>query len=313
MSIVNDVRILPYTKAYQPHFERLNKYWIQKYFYLEDVDLAVLENPDQYIIDKGGHIIFVAVGEHIAGTVAFKKVDEETVEMIKLAVDEAYQGRRLGWALTEGILQAALDQGYKKMILYSNTKMVPAINMYQRIGFREVPAEPGKYERCTIKMEKTLEEENVHYLAASLLEKAISTSVPLLQQLTESAAAERPSADKWSPKEIIGHLIDSGINNNTRFVRAQQTPYLEMPAYEQAFWAKAQAWQFTGWQELINLWAGFNRHLALTIRAIPAEALQNVCKIGSNDPVTLHFLVTDYLEHLWHHLKQTKVITKDTI
>jgi N-acetylglutamate synthase-like GNAT family acetyltransferase len=307
------MKILEYAPAYLPDFERLNKHWIRKYFTLEPTDLDVLEHAEEYIIKSGGDIIFAAFNSHIAGTVALKKIDEETVEMTKMAVDEDFQGNGVGGELAVHIIQRAWDMGFKKVILYSNTVLVPAIKLYNRLGFREIPLETGRYHRSTIKMELIRGEENVHYAAADELKKIVEEIFPLLQQVPESAAAARPAAGKWSAKEIIGHLIDSGINNNTRFIRSQQISLLEIPGYDQDFWAKGQAWQHMGWQDLIKLWAGFNRHLSVTIRTIPALKLQHKCKISDREPVTLLFLVTDYVEHFKHHLQQLTVITKDTI
>lgn len=304
----NEVKLVDYIPAYQPHFERLNKSWIEKYFAMEPGDVDVLGKPDQHIIAKGGDIIFAMVGETIAGTVALKPIDTETAEMTKMAVDEAYQGHRIGWKLAEGILEIARKKGLKKVVLYSNTKLIVALNMYQKLGFREIPVEEGRYNRCSIKMEIVLGEENRLYAIADGLVNAINIAVPLLRQIPETVAAERVSRGKWSPKEIIGHLIDSAINNNVRFIRSQQISLLEIPGYAQDFWVKGQAWQFSSWQELIDLWSGMNKHLALTIRAIPAKALQHLIKINENEPVTLEYVVTDYLEHLKHHLTQVKII-----
>ena len=310
---MNDVTIIPYTPDYLPDFERLNKHWIRKYFTLEQTDLDVLENADEYLVQTGGTIIFAVVGTNIAGTVALKKVDEETVEMTKMAVDEAFQGNRIGWKLAEQIIRQAWEMGFQKVILYSNTVLVPALNMYQRLGFREIPLETGRYHRSNVKMELLRDEQNVHYAAADELLKIVAEIFPALQKVPESAAAARPAAGKWSAKEIIGHLIDSGINNNTRFIRSQQISLLEIPAYDQDFWVKGQAWQHNSWINLINLWSGFNQHLAITIRTIPAKKLLHQCKIDQRAPVTLLFLVTDYVEHLKHHLTQLKNIIEDTI
>lgn len=303
-----EVRIIEYTPALAPHFERINKHWISKYFTLEPVDLPVLEHPDEYIIAHGGEILFAAVGEEIVGAVALKVIDEETVEMTKMGVDDAYQGYKIGWKLAQAILARAWEKGYKKVVLYSNTKLAPALNMYQKLGFREIPVEEGRYLRSTVKMEINYNEQNIQYPFAEDLVNTVDEWLPILQAVSINVAANRPARGKWSPREIMGHLIDSAINNNVRFIRTQLVSLLEIPAYEQEFWVKGQAWQYHDWQELLSTWSNLNKHLALVIRAIPVKALQHQCKIGQNDPVTLLFLIEDYVLHLKHHLQQVKIL-----
>ncbi|MBW8683105.1 GNAT family N-acetyltransferase [Chitinophaga rhizophila] len=304
----HEVALVDYEPAYQPHFERLNKWWIERYFVLRPIDIDVLSNPDTHIIRNGGNIIFASLEGKMVGTVGLKRIDEVTAEMTKLAVDEAYHGRKIGWKLVEGILQLARSKGLGKVVLYSNTVLVPALAMYQKLGFREVQAEGNSHERSTIKMEIVLAEQNPHYDVAAQLLEVVNFAAPLLREIPESVAAERPSRYKWSSKEIIGHLIDSAINNNVRFIRSQQISLLEIPGYSQEFWVKGQAWQLSTWQELIDLWVGMNKHLALTIRTIPAAALNNLIRINEKEPVTLQYVVTDYLHHLKHHLSQVKII-----
>ena len=141
---------------------------------------------------------------------------------------------------------------------------------------------------------------------AKALEQVITVVAPQLQQFTPAQAAERPAPGKWSKKEIIGHLIDSALNNHQRFIRAQQGP-IEMPGYAQNFWVEAQGYQDANWETLIHVWETINRNLARVMQLIPADALQQTCRIGNNEPVTLEFLVTDYLEHFKHHLRQLQV------
>lgn len=138
------------------------------------------------------------------------------------------------------------------------------------------------------------------------LEQVIAVVIPQLQQFTPAEAAERPAPGKWSKKEIIGHLIDSALNNHQRFVRAQQGP-IELPGYAQNFWVEAQGYQDADWETLILVWATINGNLARIMQLIPAEALQQTCRIGNNEPVTLEYLVTDYLDHFKHHLRQLQV------
>lgn len=149
------VTILDYTSLYQPWFEKLNRHWIEKYFWMEPIDVAVLKDPESYIIEKGGAIIMASVDEEIAGTVALKFVEKGVYEFTKMAVDEKFQGQKIGLALAEAAIEKAKSFGAKKIILYSNTKLIPAISLYRRLGFVEVPVD-GPYKRSDIKMQLIL-------------------------------------------------------------------------------------------------------------------------------------------------------------
>jgi hypothetical protein len=121
--------------------------------------------------------------------------------------------------------------------------------------------------------------------------------------------------DKWSPKEIIGHLIDSASNNHQRFVRAQLGSELIFQGYEQAEWVKRQRYNEEPWDQLIQLWKHYNLHLAHLISVIPEQTLRqsrpqhNLDRIAfetvdKNQSATLEYFVRDYVAHLRHHLGQ---------
>jgi hypothetical protein len=136
------------------------------------------------------------------------------------------------------------------------------------------------------------------------LQQIIERSVDRLLALTEAdTQVRRPSAE-WSRKETLGHLIDSACNNHQRFMRAQLQDELVFPGYEQDSWNRAQPYQSEAWENLVALWASYNRHLAHVMAAIPESAGGNRCTIGDSEPVTLELLVTDYVRHLEHHLGQ---------
>ena len=124
----------------------------------------------------------------------------------------------------------------------------------------------------------------------------------------DEQAAVRPAPGKWSRKEIIGHLIDSASNNHQRFIRAQQGARLSFPPYDQNHWSASQHCNERAWADLVNLWHAYNAHLAHVIEQIPDAQLSVPCVIESNSPVTLEFLVTDYVVHLRHHLAQVGVV-----
>jgi DinB family protein len=135
-------------------------------------------------------------------------------------------------------------------------------------------------------------------------EELLNTVPRRLAGFAEDAVARKPAADRWSKKEILGHLIDSAANNHQRFVRAQGTARVELPTYEQEFWVATQAYATEPWPDLVNLWLLFNRHLLHVVKAMPAEALSNELVIGGRPAVTLEALIVDYLRHLDNHVAQ---------
>jgi GNAT superfamily N-acetyltransferase len=149
------IKILEYLPAHQPIFERLNRTWIEKYFWMEPIDLEVLGNPDEFILKKGGFIFMAEYQHEIVGTVALKFSAPGVYEFTKMAVDERFQGKQIGRHLALAAIQKAKACKAKKIILYSHTTLIPAISLYRKLNFIEVPVD-GPYKRSDIKMELVL-------------------------------------------------------------------------------------------------------------------------------------------------------------
>ena len=125
-----------------------------------------------------------------------------------------------------------------------------------------------------------------------------------LRSLPAAETARRPAAGKWCRREILGHLLDSALNNHQRFVRAQLADSLDIGGYAQDDWVRVQGYAETDWGALVTLWEGMNRRLAEVMARIPAASLPTPIRIGGKPAVTLEFVVADYLRHVEHHLGQ---------
>jgi hypothetical protein len=143
---------------------------------------------------------------------------------------------------------------------------------------------------------------------AADLARVVEDSARHLHTLDAEAVHRKPRPEQWSIQEIIGHLLDSAVNNHHRFIRAQDTDVFVFPRYEQDRWVDVQGYNTVPWTELVDLWRLYNLHLARVIQRIAPASLAVACRIGPYEPVTLGFLVQDYLDHLNHHLEQIKLM-----
>ncbi|HSS98882.1 MAG TPA: DinB family protein, partial [Terriglobales bacterium] len=96
----------------------------------------------------------------------------------------------------------------------------------------------------------------------------------------------KPAPHKWSPKEELGHLLDSAANNHQRIVRVQMEDKLALPGYQQEKWVKLHGYQEREWNELINLWTVLNQHLLAAAHSVPENAWLNTCTVGDSEPMT---------------------------
>ncbi|MDQ6815213.1 MAG: GNAT family N-acetyltransferase [Bacteroidota bacterium] len=147
------VQIIDFNKSLVKDFAALNKAWLQKYFVVEPIDEEIFASPEEYIIDRGGCIFFAKLGDKIAGTCALIKTGDGVFELSKMAVAEEFQGKKIGNKLVAFCLEKARDMKAAKLILYSNTQLKPAIHLYKKYGFKEVPLGAVEYKRADIKME----------------------------------------------------------------------------------------------------------------------------------------------------------------
>ncbi|MDJ0912411.1 MAG: DinB family protein [Desulfobacterales bacterium] len=137
---------------------------------------------------------------------------------------------------------------------------------------------------------------------AQEIRSVIEEALDALAEMQPEDVLLKKTPDEWSKQEILGHLIDSAANNHQRFVRAAGDGAADFPTYDQEEWVRVQQYQQSSWEALLALWAVYNRYLCDLIERLPDDVTSNYCNIGTQEPVTLEFVVNDYLRHLRHHL-----------
>jgi hypothetical protein len=145
--------------------------------------------------------------------------------------------------------------------------------------------------------------------------QTVDTAAQRLSLISEEKSKVPRGKGQWSPKEIVGHLIDSAANNHSRFVRAQFTSDLTVPEYDGDEWVAAQHYVEEPWEQLISLWKFYNLHMAHLMACAPEAARElprtkhNLDRtafktVPTDQPATLDYFMRDYVDHLRHHLKQ---------
>jgi DNA-binding MarR family transcriptional regulator len=152
------VHIVEYEPQYQRAFHDLNEEWIQHYFKMEPTDYKSLDDPEGYILSKGGYILIALYEGDPVGVCALIKMHDDTYdfELAKMAVAPRAQGKNIGYLLGLAVMEKARQVGAQKLYLESNTLLKSAINLYYKLGFTKVTGRPTPYERCNIQMEVML-------------------------------------------------------------------------------------------------------------------------------------------------------------
>ena len=130
----------------------------------------------------------------------------------------------------------------------------------------------------------------------------VEDALVVLVRMKPEEVSFKAAPDRWSKKEILGHLIDSAANNHQRFVRAAANTAADFPPYSQNDWVQIQRYNDSNWDVLLKLWSAYNFHLSDIIERIPESSLSSPCNIGKENPVPLEFVIKDYLRHLKHHV-----------
>jgi hypothetical protein len=136
----------------------------------------------------------------------------------------------------------------------------------------------------------------------SRMETLLNIIPPLVRMMDDGMLHKPGHPGKWSPLQIIGHLIDSAANNHQRVIRSQ---YQHSPdiSYDQVAWNRLGHYDKMDRENLLQLWVSYNRHLVHLFRQLSPTDRTRTYRV--NDTVyDLDHLATDYLAHLEHHLHQ---------
>jgi hypothetical protein len=138
---------------------------------------------------------------------------------------------------------------------------------------------------------------------ANDLQQLIAQEGATLRAISEEQAATRPGGGTgWTRKQELGHLLDSATNNRVRFIRAALEGRYTGPTYDGIGWVDLGGYANMQWSDLVQLWEHLNRALGTAIARIPEEKLAAPCRVGEGKPVSLEFLIEDYILHMKHHL-----------
>lgn len=150
-----EIRIRDYQPELRIYFESLNREWLEKLFTVEPIDELYFKDPEGQIIKKDGEIFFAEVDGEIVGTCSLLW-DDGHLEMAKMGVTEKSKGLGIGEFLVEEAIKRAKKKNVSKLTLLTNSKLIPAIWLYQKMGFKQIPLGSVKYARGDVMMERDL-------------------------------------------------------------------------------------------------------------------------------------------------------------
>lgn len=136
---------------------------------------------------------------------------------------------------------------------------------------------------------------------------------PLLANLPEEVLMNKRNWQNRTIKEVVGHLVDSATNNHHRIVRLQYNNILVFPDFRQHndLWIALQDYQNEDWNDLIQLWKYYNRHIVHIIKSLNFDKIENYWYDFEGTKITLEQIVEGYLWHLELHLKEIEVVLEN--
>jgi len=152
---------------------------------------------------------------------------------------------------------------------------------------------------------------NYHTKIQNIVDKATAK----IALIDEALMSKKLQPNKWSKKEILGHLVDSAFINHARFLKADLQNDLIFEGYDQDEWVKKNNYQSRSTESILSLWQNSNQHISNLIEAIPEELLLRKTKAHDFDKMcmqllpagvetNLAYLIWDYTYHIEYHLNQ---------
>lgn len=150
---MDNLKIVPFNKDYKPAFEFLNRAWIEEYFIIEEEDLKTLQNPESYVLEKGGEVFFAILDGEVVGTAAMIQTDKGIYELAKMAVAKQFQGLGIGKKLLRRCIDFSKEREATEIFLITNDSLKPALSLYLSFGFvLNDQNDDNRYERGNTKM-----------------------------------------------------------------------------------------------------------------------------------------------------------------
>lgn len=148
------MEIIEYKNAYKQDFIDLNIDWIKRFFVPEEADYEIL-NQIESLLDSGSMIYFALEDNHVLATCMAMPLGDDVWEICKLAAAGQSTGKGAGSAVFKASMDYAIEHGAKKLTLISNRILKPALHIYQKYGFKEVPLNKDYwgFERADIEFE----------------------------------------------------------------------------------------------------------------------------------------------------------------
>ena len=156
---MDKLKIVPFDADYKSAFEHLNREWIEEYFVMEEEDLKTLQNPESYVMERGGEIFFAVLDGDVVGTAAMIQTSKGVYELAKMAVAKNLQGLGIGKKLLKRCIDFSKEKEANEIFLITNDSLKPALNLYLSCGFiLNDQNDDNRYERGNTKMNLILGE-----------------------------------------------------------------------------------------------------------------------------------------------------------